>query len=347
MIGTTMRCLLILTCFIMVLAGPGFGRYRDRPSEWYRSSEAIRIADNILSWQSVHGSWPKNTDTMSRAYTGNANRLQGTFDNGATVGELRFLARIFVATQDTRYEDAFRQGLDHILEAQYPSGGWPQYHPPGTQYHRHITFNDHTMVRLMEFLHEVVTSADYAFVDTPRRRAAKASFDRGIQCILQCQIVVDGKPAVWCAQHDEVTYEPRPGRTYELVSLSGAESAGVLRMLMRLDDPGPDIVRAVRAGAEWFEAVKLTGIRVRRIDGDRIVVEDPDAPPLWARFYEVGTNRPIFSGRDGIKKYSMAEIEAERRRGYAWHGNWGQAVAADYARWKEKWADRITADATD
>ena len=30
---------------------------------------------------------------------------------------------------------------------------------------------------------------------------------------------------------------------------------------------------------------------------DVVVVPDASAPPLWARFYEIGTNRPIFSGQ--------------------------------------------------
>lgn len=55
--------------------------------------------------------------------------IEGTFDNAATTGELRVLARAFQVTSDTRYEKAFLTGFDHILEAQYPNGGWPQYYP--------------------------------------------------------------------------------------------------------------------------------------------------------------------------------------------------------------------------
>ena len=47
----------------------------------------------------------------------------------ATTGELRFLARAFRATNEPRYQQAFLKGLSHILEAQYPNGGWPQYYP--------------------------------------------------------------------------------------------------------------------------------------------------------------------------------------------------------------------------
>jgi len=174
-------------------------------------------------------------------------------------------------------------------------------------------------------------------VDGARRQAARESFDRGIQCILKCQIVVNGKRTVWCAQHDEVDYRPRPARSYELASLSGGESAGVLQLLMSLDRPSPEVSCAIQAGAAWFEAAKLAGIRVERVNGDRRVVADPGAPPLWARFYEIETGRPFFCGRDGVKKYALAEIESERRNHYSWYGEWGRTVAGDYAQWKERW----------
>lgn len=311
--------------------------FAKQPDRWYRSEEGRRITENILSWQSVEGSWPKNQDNTTQPFAGDRKTIKGTFDNGATTDELRFLARAFRAIRNPRCEGAFLKELDHILKAQYPSGGWPQFFPPDRQYHRHITFNDHAMVRLMIFLREVATSGDYSFVDAERRRASQASFDRGIQCILKCQIVVNGKPTVWCAQHDEVDYSPRPARSFELVSLSGCESVPILQLLMSLDQPSPEVRRAIQRAAEWFAASQITGIRVERINGDQHVVPDPAAPPLWARFYEMDTGRPFFCGRDGVKKYSLAEIELERRSHYAWYGDWGQPVAADYARWKAKW----------
>ena len=334
----------VWVCLLPVLAAGSWRDYRDKPDEWYRSEEGKRIAENVLSWQSPQGSWPKNTSTMSHAFSGSPNELRGTFDNGATVDELRFLGRAFRATGDLRCGRAFLKGFDHILGAQYPTGGWPQYHPPGRGYPRHITFNDGTMIRLMIFLREVATSSDCGFVDATRREAALGAVERGVECILKCQVVVEGKRAVWCAQHDEVDYRPRPARTYELVSLSGAESVGILRFLMSLDDPSREVAEAITAAVAWFESVKLIGIRLTTVDGNRVVVEDPDAPPLWARFYEIGTNRPIFSGRDGVKKYSMAEIEAERRSGYAWYGRWGQSLASDYADWRTKWLTQAVRD---
>lgn len=289
--------------------------------------------DCILSWQTEHGDWPKNKDTTREKYSGDRAKLQGTFDNSATTGELRALARGFRVTDDARYKQALVAGFDHILEAQYPNGGWPQYFPLSEQYHRHITFNDGTMIRLLEFLRETAASEDFVFLDQGHRAAASKAIDRGIDCIVKCQVVVSGTPTVWCAQHDEVTLAPAGARSYELASLSGAESAGILNFLMSLDAPTPEVIQAVKNGVAWFESVKIDGFRYRKSGSERNLTKDPSARPLWARFYEIQSNRPFFCGRDGIVKYDIEEIESERRGGYSWYGNWGDSVANAYAKW--------------
>ena len=96
---------------------------------------------------------------------------------------------------------------------------------------------------------------------------------------------------------------------------------------MRVDEPSPEIIAAVRDAVAWLEAAKIEGIRVVRVQtpegSDRAVEKDADAPPIWARFYEIGTNRPIFIGRDSSRcATTTREIERERRRGYAYYGDW-------------------------
>jgi pectate lyase len=304
-----------------------------KPDSWFRSDEGKEAAANVLSWQSPEGSWLKNQDTSDKPYTGKAESLDGTFDNKATTGELRFLARAFRVTGDTKCRDAVIKGFDHILAAQYPNGGWPQFHPPGKKYHRHITFNDGTMVRLLEFLRD---SRDFKVLDPDRHKKAAAASDRGVDCIVKCQIVISGKPTVWCAQHDEVTFAPAKARDYELPSLSGAESAGILRFLMDLEKPSPDVIRAVKGGVAWFDSAKLSSYRYGKSGKDRVLEKDPGAPPLWARFYDLDTGKPFFCDRDGIKKDSVYQIGAERRNGYAWYGNWGESFAKDFAKWPHR-----------
>ena len=335
MTGNTLRWLVRLGCCLFLFRVAAAAPVQS--DEWFRSDEGRQAIENVLSWQAVAGDWPKNQDNKTAPFRGERSKLKGTFDNGATTAELRFLARAFSVTKDARCEAAFRKGLRHILDAQYPNGGWPQSHPPPSKsYHRHITFNDGTMMRLLELLRDVATKAEFEFAGKETREKSQRAFERGIDCILKCQVVVDGVRTVWCAQYDELTLEPRPGRAFELVSLSGAESAGILRLLMSLDQPSAEVRRAVDSGVEWFRTVKIVGLRETRVESNKVMVNDAAAPVLWARFNEIGSNRPFFTGRDGVKKYSLAEIESERRNGYAWYGTWGEALLRDYPRWQKR-----------
>lgn len=342
--STVLRITIVfLSSSASVLAAPSLNGYLRQPDAWFASAEAQSIADNLLSWQAAAGSWPKNTDTM-QPFAGDRARLRGTFDNRATVDEVRFLARAYQATRDARYKEAVVRAIDHIVAAQYPTGGWPQYFPSQKNYTRHITFNDQAMMRLMELLREVSRSERFDFVDADRRQKAAQAFDRGVECILKCQVVVAGKRTVWCAQHDEQDYHPRPARTFELVSLSGAESVGITRLLMSLETPTPEVIEAVESAVAWFKQAELRGIRIKLRDDarsprgkDKVVVEDPDAPPLWARFYEIETGRPLFVDRDGVPKYRLADIGFERRNNYAWYGDWPrELLEKEYPAWKQR-----------
>ena len=322
----------------------GVANYLDKPAAWYASQEGRRIAANVLSWQSDLGGWPKNVDTANAPCAGRDRQkdLKPTFDNGATTDELRFLARAYSATGDKEDQAAVERGVDYILRAQYPTGGWPHSYPPDQSYHRRITFNDDAMVRLMYLLRDIYSDPRFGSLDPGRRQGARAAFNQGIACILKCQIKVGGKLTAWCAQHDEKDYSPRVGRSYELPSISGAESVGVVRFLMSLERPTPEVVRAVEGAVAWFDAVKLTGIRVVVVPDensptgtDKRVVADPSAPPLWARFYEIHTNRPIFCDRDGVARYQLDQIGYERRNAYQWLSDWPRALLEkEFPAWK-------------
>jgi pectate lyase len=340
---------------ILLLGGVAFARDGVRQSlknssEWFAGDDARLAAARILSYQSESGGWPKNIDTTAATFSGNRRELRPTFDNGATTDELRFLARIYGATKDERYAASFAKGLDYILQAQYPNGGWPQSFPLPEGYGRYITFNDDAMVRLLRFLREVDSDEAYAFITAGRRAAARHAFARGIECILMCQIKVEGQLTAWCAQHDPQDYSPRPARTFELASLSGSESAEIVRLLMSLESPGAEVVRSVEAAVAWFERVQLRGIRqVDQPDAksprgtNKVIINDESAGPLWARFYEIGTNRPIFVDRDGVVRYHLAEIGYERRNGYGWYVSAPQSLLErDYPAWKSRLSGRST-----
>jgi PelA/Pel-15E family pectate lyase len=181
-----------------------------------------------------------------------------------------------------------------------------------------------------------------AFVDAVRVAKARDAYNKGLKLILASQILIDGKKTGWAAQYDEVTLKPAMGRAFELASISGDESVNVLRFLMSVPQPGPEVVDAIQSGVAWFEAAKVPGIRLVQINDktlefgfDRRVLADVSAPPLWARFYDLETGRPLFTSRDGVKKTSYADVSYERRVKYNWYTSAAaELLSKDYPAWQ-------------
>jgi PelA/Pel-15E family pectate lyase len=252
---------------------------------------------------------------------------------------------VYKATGDEQYKEAALKGIDFILEAQHENGGWPQTYPVDLSgYSNYITFNDDAMISVITVLRDIAEGSElYSFVDEARREKAAVAVDKGIDCILKTQIVVDGKLTAWCAQHDHRTLEPQQARAYEYPSISGSESVGIVQFLMSIEDPSPEVVAAIEGAVAWFEEAKLTGIRVDEIADDSlsegydlVVVEDETAPPLWARFYEIGTNKPIYADADGAIKESLADLSYERRVGYRWLTDRPASMLyEEYPAWKQ------------
>lgn len=321
-------------------------------ADWYGTKEAKVIAENVLLYQRNIGGWPKNIQMQKPLSSKEKKELlelksspKGcTTDNGATYLEMEFLSNMYRKVPDERYKKAFLLGLDYLLDAQYDNGGWPQFYPLREGYYSHITYNDDSMVNILNILKELKNETDYYSIKPSKDilEKVKVAFDKGIDCILKTQYKQNGILTSWCAQHDEQTLLPAKARAYELPSLSGKESAKIVLLLMSLENPSPEVINAVNKAVAWFEKVKITGLRADRIFNDKgkiidkKMVPDPDAPLLWARFMELHNNRPFFCDRDGIKKYDISEIGEERRNGYAWYTNEPKEVFKKYDRWLEK-----------
>lgn len=326
------------------------------PDEWHNTQEARNAADNLLLHQKNIGGWEKNknfhqplNESEKQKLLQTKDDVGATFDNNATIMELRFLARVYAKTMDSRYKTAFEKGLDYIVVSQYENGGWPQFFPfrsgSSVDYARQITYNDNAMVNIMKFIKEVMEGETiYAplQVQTDLKSKLKNAFDKGVECIINTQIIVEGKPTVWCAQHDAVTLLPAKARAYELPSFSGAESAGIVTLLMDIENPNNKVIKSVTAAINWFEENKITGLRIgTETDAEgrrnRIEVNDADAPAIWARFYDLDTKEPFVCDRDGIKRKHLSEIGFERRNGYSWYNYHPAKLIEKFPQWKKKW----------
>lgn len=329
------------------------------PAEWYGTADAETVADNVLLCQKDIGGWAKNkpyhhqfTEGDKAAFEEEKGEGGATIDNGATTMEMHFLANVYSQQGGEVYRDAFLKGLNYLFEAQYENGGWPQFYPvregESVRYSADITYNDNAMVNVMRLLEEVFKNEEQMQalkLSDELKAKAKASFDKGVDCILKTQIRVEGVPTVWCAQHDPVTLEPANARKFELASFSGAESVNIVDLLMDLKNPSPEVIAAVEGAVKWFEEHKIEGIRLEKQtnaegEKDLVVVQDSTASPIWARFYDLNTQKPFFCDRDGIAKSTLAEIGYERRNGYGWYTDTPSKILKNYPKWHAKWVEK-------
>ncbi|MFH0999643.1 MAG: pectate lyase [Bacteroidota bacterium] len=322
---------------------------------WFSSKEAVEIAENVLLYQRDIGGWEKNIqmqkpltdDEKEELLSRKKSSKDCTTDNGATIQEMVFLSKMYRQLPDERYKNAFLKGLDYILEAQYNNGGWPQFYPLKKGYYSHITYNDNSMVNILNVLEDIKNNTGKYSIQPSAETLAKvkSAFDKGIDIILKTQYKQNGVLTSWCAQHDVNTLAPAKARAYELPSLSGKESAKIILLLMAIENPSNEIITAVNSAVAWLEKVKITGLREEKVFNengkiiDKKIVADSSAPAIWARFMELDNNTPFFCDRDGIKKATMAEIGAERRNGYAWYTDEPKEVLKRYPNWKEKYSN--------
>lgn len=313
-------------------------------------------ADNMLLFQRPSGGWSKQFRGKAFDYNvefsapvkaeiaAETTKDDANIDNGSTTKEIRYLVKSYKINHNPKYLAAAEKGIRYLLKAQYENGGWPQYYPEKHLYRAQVTFNDNAIINVMEVLQDVALKQnDLEVVNASLVRPSACAVDKGIQCILKTQIEVNGKLTAWCQQYDEVTLKPAKARAFELPSLSSSESDNIVDFLMVQSKPSQEVKDAIKAAVEWFDSVKIVGYKVVNVDApgtpkgtDRKVVPDSTST-IWARYYEIGTNRPFFCDRDGIVKYSIQEIGYERRNGYAWYGSWPEKLlASGYSKWLKK-----------
>jgi len=337
-----------------------------------------QMADSIVKYQMKSGGWPKNQDWLKGVDPKEAwNWRKGvgaTIDNGATTGEMEILVKAVekldkamaenfrtldkevVAEKRERYTKAFMLGVEYLLKMQYKNGGFPQYFPErkAEAYSSQITFNDNAMVNALKMLRDVaVENGRFQLMGVEKglRKKCQVAYERGLQCVLDCQIRVDeqgrvleygteawkeGHRTVWCQQHDKVTLAPVKARAYELPSYSGmGETCGILELLMDVENPSEEVSEAVRCGVEWLESHVMKNVMLERFTNeegkkDVRLLEREGAEPLWARFYDLEHAEPMFCDRSGVPCKKLSEVDYERRNGYTWVGNNPQKVIDRY-----------------
>ncbi|WP_316830568.1 pectate lyase [Pedobacter aquatilis] len=303
-------------------------------------------ADKMLVYQLSNGGWPKQLEDKSvvnyslaltpalKEKINATTVLHATIDNSATSREVVYLVQAYKKTQQKDYLKAAEKGIDYILEAQYKNGGWPQYYPDKALYRSEITYNDDAMINVLNILQDIATKTNgFEAVNPSYIEKAKAAVNKGLSCILKTQVKQNGNLTIWAAQYDKDSMLPAKARAFEPASLSTSESSNIVRFLMRFKNPSPEIQNAITSAIKWFDEYKITGFRFERSKTATGLIADNSAV-VWARFYDLEKNIPIFGDRDNTVKLKLEALSPERRNGYAWYGNWGQKlIEKEYPKW--------------
>ncbi|MBI2946068.1 MAG: hypothetical protein HYY23_00340 [Verrucomicrobia bacterium] len=280
--------------------------------------------------------WYRRTDKGRLTEAQAAGRKNvATFDDDNTQSALQFLMAFTKAaaradgSPNREVQEALEYGLTKMLEAQYPNGAWPQRYNgkprdltlypvrratipdryprehPKTDYAGFYTLNDHTQSDCIR------TMLD-AFKQFGNRKYLEAAL-RGGDFLIAAQLP-NPQPA-WAQQYN-FAMEPAWARAFEPPAICTGESAGAIRTLVELylETGDEKFLKPIPAALDWFQRSRL-------------------GPNTWARFYELGTNKPIYGDRDGKIHYRLDEITEERRRGYAWQGNFN--IPATIAHFEE------------
>ncbi len=337
------------------LKAPSGGDYKlkfEPGNVWFASDEAKQLADAVLSYQTPSGGWSKHIgftkgprkpgmQWTSQNEPGQPAHYVATFDNGSTTGEIRLLAGVWLATEREDCRAAVIKGLHFIVAAQFPNGGWPQVYPLEGGYHDDITFNDDAMTHVLELLQAIaIREPAYAMLSDAERQQAEGALAHGIQCVLKMQVMQAGKRTVWCAQNDALTLQPANARKMEPATLSGLESAHILKFLMTISRPSAEIVDTITNGLQWFEAVKIAGDTRPNASGKKYFEPDSKGTQIrWARFYNLTNNQPVFPGRDGVIYNSFAEMAAHNKLGYDYFSSQpGSIVNNGQKKWRKQQA---------
>ncbi len=330
---------------------------------WYQTDEAARIGDQLLLYQKSNGGFEKNIDMALMLTAAERAKLaaskgdikETTIDNKATYAQIEYLGKLITASllKNTPprnfpgYKEAYFKGLDYLLSSQYENGGFPQFFPLKKGYYTHITYNDDAMIGVLELLRDIAERApDHQFVDEERRKKAEAAVAKGLALTLRLQVQIKGRPTIWAAQYDENTLKPANARSFEPASLSGGESVAIVRFLMGVKQPSKEVIDAIENAIAWYRSNKIVGHRLDRKASPEgwkySLIKDPAAKPLWGRFYEMETMRPIFVGRDAIVKYDIKDLDPERAGGYAWYVSSPEnLIEKEYLKWKQRIAGPV------
>jgi hypothetical protein len=260
---------------------------------------ARRAGDLLVSLQFSNGGWYSEIPVHGTRATWwfRAIAHWATLDDDVTSGAVRVLLELAEETGEARYREAAIRGIDLLLAAQLPGGGWPLTWRPSWIVGLHASFED------LPSTNDAATAGPITALLTGARLLGRRDLlDAALRAGAWLVRAQGPEPHAGWAQQYGTDGRPAPGRRFEPAAYASWESRIMVDALLDLAAASGDrslcapVARAVR----W-----LVGARVR--------------PGCWARLYEPGSGRPMFIGPKGLP----VGTPTEGRRPYRWIGDYG------------------------
>ena len=216
---------------------------------------------------------------------------------------------------------SIEKGIDYLLEAQLDIGGWPQVYPKDDSYRDASTFNDDAIVNVMKLFKSIIDGRNKNILDNNRVNKVRTAYEKGLNYIRITQITSQGRPTGWCQQYDPEQIKCVKARSYEHPGIAGRETAEIVRFLKTNDPEGSKDV--IANAVDWLKEVAIENMQWKgSVNQGRPTFRFGSV--IWARYYDLKTQEPFFSGRDGKITNDITKIEKERREGYGWYGSWAR-----------------------
>lgn len=249
---------------------------------------ARSAARALIRGQNKHGGWDHTIDfddlTNERV----------SFDDNQSQSAVRFLMALDQEMDDEEIASAAQRAIAMMIQTQLDSGGWPHQYPRQGNYHDYATYNDNGINDCIR----VMTDARHYYTDN---KAIEKSLREAARFVVTSQLPPP-QPG-WAQQYNEFM-QPAWARSFEPPSVCPSVTLRNINTLIDLYlvlgdrsllEPIPDSLR-------WLREI--------RMDNGK-----------WARFVELGTNKPLYYDRGRIRVDSIDELHIERRRGYAYEIN--------------------------
>ena len=271
---------------------------------------AARDVARALVWgQRQIGGWDHRVDVAhltADAKTPGRKKGRCTFDDNITQGALKFLIEADSEIDEPWLTEGIELGIAFMIKSQFANGAWPQWYPLRGGYHDYYTFNDNTIndcIDVMLKAHKAYGKDEYL-----------ACAERGGDFIIASQLA--GPQAGWAQQYSH-DMKPAWARRFEPLGVCSAVTARNMRTLVQLYlyTRNDKYLAPIPAAIEWLDNSKIRD-------------------NLWARLYELKTNRPIYGDREDGNKvhYDYEKVSLKERTSYAWRGEYGIGSAVSYYR---------------